>query len=128
MASREGRQSIHQIFDVRHEPRAGQHQREQRPAGRRRHRRQVAQIDRERLVPDVRRARIGAGEVHPFDNGVGRHDQPFVPDRRQHRCIVSGSDQDRGGRAGEASQESRQEGVFTEFGNCHRAPARHEAR
>ena len=122
VASREGRQSIHKIFDVRHQPRAGQHQREQRPAGRRRHRRQVTQIDRERLVPDVRRGRKGAREVHPFDDGVGRNDQPFVPARRQHRRIVSRSHEDRRGRAGQASQDSRQKGVFTELDNVIRLP------
>ncbi len=53
---RQARASIHEIFDVRNQPRAGQHQRNDRPPRRRGHGCQVAEIHGQRLVTDVRRA------------------------------------------------------------------------
>ena len=73
-------------------------------------------------MPDVGRGGKGAIEMHPFDNGICRQNQPFVPDRRQNRRIVSRSDKDRGRGPWQASQDSRQKGVFTDVVNGHRQP------
>ena len=113
------RQAIHERFDVGHEPRAGQHQRQQRPSGRGGHRRQIAQVHRQRLVANVGGRGEGAGKMHPLDHRIGSHHQTLVPDGRQDRGIIARPDQHAGSGTREARQQTRQQGVFTEVSDRH---------
>jgi hypothetical protein len=62
---------------------------------------------------------MSAREVHPFDHGVRRNDQPLIPSVFQDRRVVSGAYEDRRGETRQTRQQARQKGMFTEFADCH---------
>ena len=79
-----------------------QRQREQRQPRRRAHRRQVAQVDRQRAVADGVGRREAPIEVHAFDDRVDGEHLEAVPLGLDHRGIVADADDQPGGRRREA--------------------------
>jgi len=67
---------------------AGKREAEQRPCGPRAHRREVAQIHRERAVPDGIRGRA-RGEMHAGDERIQRRDQLLARRAREQRGVVA---------------------------------------
>jgi hypothetical protein len=57
--------------------------------------------------------------MHPFNHGVGRHNQPLVPASGHNRRIVAGAHENRGRQTRKARQYPFQESTFMELVEFH---------
>ncbi len=96
-----------------------QHHRQQREARRRAHRRQIAQVHRQRPMTDGVGRDERAVEVHAFDDRVHREHFDAVPLRLHHGRIVTDTDQQPVGRGREMSLDARDELSLGAVGNDH---------
>ena len=93
--------------------RVGQHQRQQRRARRGAHRREVAEVDRQRPVPDGIRRHEAPVEMHAFDLRVGREHLERAALGLDHGGVVAGTDDDPG-RHGEPRGDALDERALAE--------------
>ena len=112
----ERKHSVEHAVDDGHVERVGQHQRQKRGAGPRAHRRQVAQIDRERAVPDGVRRHEPMVEVHAFDLYIGREHFERSALGLDDSGIVARSDNDPVRRR-QPRRDASNEGALAEVGN-----------
>ncbi len=89
--------------------RRGQHERQERDARRRAHRREVAQVHGERAVADRLGRREPPVEVHAFDDRVHRQHVEAVPLRRHDRRIVADADDHPARRGRQRGADARDE-------------------
>ena len=89
--------------------RCGQRHRQQRQPRRGTHRRQIAEIHRQRAVTDCRRRGERAIEVDAVDEGVDAEDLQAVARRLDDRRIVADADRHPGGRGGKPSADAGDE-------------------
>ena len=94
---RQRQNAVEHPVDDDHFERVRQHEREQRGARRRAHRRQIAQVHRQRAVPDRVGRHEAPVEMNALDLHVGREDLERAALRFDHRRIVAGSHDDPGG-------------------------------
>ena len=92
-----------------------QHERQKCDAWRSAHGRQIAQIDRERLVADVCRADERPIEVYAFDLTIGSDDFERVPLGLHDRRVVADSHDHESGRRGEALADPFNQSMFPDF-------------
>ena len=98
-------QAVEQAVHVFDERVGRQHEREQREPRGAAHRRHVADVDGERLVPDVGWRGEASIEVDPFDERVRRQHLQRTPIRRRDRRIVSDADEELGWSRGQAAAD-----------------------
>ena len=101
----------------------GQRERQQREARRGAHRRQVAQVDRERAMTDGRGRRERAIEVHAFDERVDAQHLEAIALRLDHRRIVADADQHPVGRRRQPCVNARDELALGEARDAGRGEA-----
>ena len=94
MAGREREERADERIDVGDEAGRGQRQREQRVPRRGAHRRQVAQVDGERLVANIGGRTEGPIEVDPLDQRIGGDDRQRAAVGLDHRGVVADRDGD----------------------------------
>ena len=111
-------QSIEELIDLRNGRLVRKHEGQQRKAGCATHRGDVADIDRESLVADVRRSGEAPVEMYSFDERVGGEDLESAAIGRRDRGIVADSDNERfvGGR--HATTNSVYQGTLAGVGNA----------
>ena len=102
-------QAVEQAIDIADRGPIGEHEREEREAGRAAHRRNVAQVDGERLVADVGVRGEAAVEVHALDERVGREHLQRASIRHRDGRIVADRDNERGGWRRQAAPDALDE-------------------
>jgi hypothetical protein len=110
-------QAVQQGVDVGRRQLAGKHQRQQRGAGDRAHGRQVAQVDRERLVPDGVGRTEAPVEMNVFDERVGGEHVGHPPLGLDHRGVIARSHEDPCRRC-QASLDALDERALADVGDC----------
>ena len=108
---------VDNLVDIGDEPSGRQRQREQGAPRRGAHGRQIAQVDGERLVPDIGRRAVGAVEVHAFDQRVGGQDRERAAVRLDDRRVVSDAGHHLRAARGDPLPDVPDDGVLADIGD-----------